>query len=102
MRVEKIGKSIEGRPIRMIVIQKDQCSPKQSIMIEAGIHAREWLTNTTVLYIIQYVLKHQGILKYMDFYVIPCINPDGYEYSRKHVGLSSIELFLKCFILALF
>ncbi|KAF2902148.1 hypothetical protein ILUMI_04038 [Ignelater luminosus] len=84
VRLEDIGCSVEGRPIRMIVIQEDQRSPKQAVMIEAGIHAREWLTHTTVLYIIQHIVKHQRILRHMDFYIIPCLNPDGYEYSHKH------------------
>ncbi|XP_031351918.1 carboxypeptidase B-like isoform X2 [Photinus pyralis] len=82
VRVEKIGMSLQGRPIRMLVLQADATRPKQGAMIEAGIHAREWLAHSTILYIIDKLLATKTMLNYMDFYIIPCVNPDGYEYTH--------------------
>ena len=59
---------------------------KPVIWIDGGIHAREWISPATVTYIIHELLENAGshvdILSEYDFYVMPLVNPDGYEYSR--------------------
>ncbi|CAK9291663.1 unnamed protein product [Gordionus sp. m RMFG-2023] len=69
------------------------------IWIQAGTHAREWISISTALCLISKILKvlsrhndydhkndvfrtHRLVSSYR-FTFIPLINPDGYEYSRK-------------------
>ena len=51
-----------------------------------GIHAREWLAPSSAIYIInQLVERRENIssgMKSLDFYIIPVLNPDGYEFSH--------------------
>lgn len=86
----------------MIIIKSNLKKVKHGALIDAGIHAREWLTNTTVLYFINHLLKDNSLLEKMDFYIIPCLNPDGYEYTHTCVGIlldNNFRSILKYFLL---
>ena len=56
-----------------------------------GIHAREWIAVATATFIakeiIQAHLKSEPWASRFDWYIAPCINPDGYEYSHTSVCL---------------
>ncbi|MCP9259665.1 Carboxypeptidase B [Dirofilaria immitis] len=82
-KVFTIGQTHEGRNIKGIKTNK------RIIWIDGGIHAREWASIHTVLYFIDQLISKYGtdpqITSYVDtlnFYIIPVVNPDGYEYSR--------------------
>ena len=85
---ERIGYSYEGRELFLIKIglPSNRGVTKPVVWIDGGIHAREWISPATVTYIIHELLENAGshvdILSKYDFYVMPLINPDGYEYSR--------------------
>ena len=85
---ERIGNSYEGRELFVIKIgmPSNRGVTKPVIWIDGGIHAREWISPATVTYIIHELLENAGshvdILSEYDFYVMPLVNPDGYEYSR--------------------
>ncbi|ELT95841.1 hypothetical protein CAPTEDRAFT_190756 [Capitella teleta] len=72
--------------------QSIQASPKRGIWIDAGIHAREWLAPATAMHLIHtfaVAIRRNdrqllSMLDDYDWYFMPCINPDGYEYSRNH------------------
>ena len=52
--------------------------------IQCGIHPREWITHATCLYIIDRLLDENDgreLLSSLDFYIVPVVNPDGYEYT---------------------
>jgi hypothetical protein len=56
--VFEIGKSYESKPIRGVKIAVNSSnSRKPAVFIEAGIHAREWLTTATALYIAKLVSR---------------------------------------------
>ncbi|XP_001353234.2 carboxypeptidase B [Drosophila pseudoobscura] len=67
-----------------VVVKGDQC--RNTIFIEAGTHAREWIGVTTALNCIyQLTERHTRnieVLRKLRFIVVPLVNPDGYEYSR--------------------
>ncbi|XP_030380361.1 carboxypeptidase B [Scaptodrosophila lebanonensis] len=56
------------------------------VFIEAGTHAREWITITTALNCIYQLAERYTrnieVLRKLRFFVVPVVNPDGYEYSR--------------------
>ncbi|ALC43326.1 CG8564 [Drosophila busckii] len=57
------------------------------IFIEAGTHAREWITVSTCLNCIYQLTERYTrnieVLRNLRFIIVPLVNPDGYEYSRK-------------------
>lgn len=92
-----IGQSYEGRDIPALRIglvpEHDDPSknePRQTIVITAGSHAREWISVSTSAYILRtlvhdYDSNHNDLtyklLKHFDFVFIPVLNPDGYDYT---------------------
>ena len=86
-KVIEIGKSYEGRPIKVIKLSKPGSKAgRPSIFIEGGIHAREWISPASVLYILYlYTVrnaKFSDIFNHYDVYILPVLNPDGYEYTH--------------------
>uniref|UniRef100_A0A914YHP7 Peptidase M14 carboxypeptidase A domain-containing protein n=1 Tax=Panagrolaimus superbus TaxID=310955 RepID=A0A914YHP7_9BILA len=83
--ISSLGKSFENRDTQFLKIGYPSSTAKNALFIDAGMHAREWIAPTTALYAInQWVTNssYTDLLKAIDIYVAPCINPDGYEYSR--------------------
>jgi len=84
-----IGTSYEGRSLLAVrVFSPDSTGDKRAIWIDAGIHAREWITTATINYILGHLLSDyhndtdiRTILASSDIYVLPMFNPDGYDYS---------------------
>ncbi|MCP9260487.1 Carboxypeptidase A1 [Dirofilaria immitis] len=89
VKVRNIGITHENRQIALIKIGKAAQFKKPGIWIDGGIHAREWVAPATVLYIInQLVTRYdrdpqiQRFVDEMDWFIVPVLNPDGYEYTR--------------------
>ena len=84
-----IGKSVEGRELRVIKIGKPQSYgiPKPAIWIDGGIHAREWISPAATAYVVTQLLGNydsieiKKIVDIFDIYVLPILNPDGYVFS---------------------
>lgn len=90
-----IGKSYEGRDMRVVKIEK--AGPGAPIAwIEAGIHAREWIASATATFMINELVnkyeENKNIVDNLNLHFLPMANPDGYEYSRTTVSF----IFLKC------
>lgn len=62
----------------------------KTIVIDAGIHAREWIAPSTALYVIQqlveYATQNQDLLNLFEWIILPLVNPDGYEHSHTNVS----------------
>jgi carboxypeptidase T len=91
--VQKIslGKSPEGREIWALKISQNaqgDTSGKPGVVITGCHHAREWMTVEAPLKVIQDItnnLDDPAVQKRLDeaeVWVVPVVNPDGYEYSR--------------------
>ncbi|XP_055624827.1 carboxypeptidase B-like [Toxorhynchites rutilus septentrionalis] len=85
IRVDEVGKSYEGRPIKTITIND---KPNNTVIfLDAGIHAREWIAPATALYAINQLAEHsdehQNILENVTWVILPVVNPDGYEFSHQ-------------------
>nr|XP_040578268.1 zinc carboxypeptidase-like isoform X2 [Lepeophtheirus salmonis] len=93
MEIKIIGKSHQNRKIFCIEISTNKNNP--IVLIDAGIHAREWIAPATSLFVIESVLKifngesivigefHQSEeMKKFQWHIIPNANPDGYHFTR--------------------
>ncbi|ETN61645.1 zinc carboxypeptidase [Anopheles darlingi] len=91
--VNEIGKSYEGRSIKSITIRSPVAgnASRPIVLIDAGIHAREWAAPATAVYVISELVenaaKHRDLLDGLTWIVVPLVNPDGYEYSHESVRL---------------
>jgi carboxypeptidase A2 len=86
--VENAGTSTEGRQILVVKIsQAGSPANKRSVFIDGAFHAREWISPAIVTWMINDLLTNRAankdVLDAFDFYIIPFINPDGYEYSHE-------------------
>lgn len=100
----------ENRDLWILKLGEESNRPKKGIFIEGGAHAREWLSPATVLFIFDQLLKDYRritltrgadnnnndnadteltdddvtmcLLKEYDFYFLPLLNPDGYEFTH--------------------
>ncbi|XP_027504924.1 carboxypeptidase B2 isoform X1 [Corapipo altera] len=86
-----IGSSYEKRPLYVLKISKSQEKSKSAIWIDCGIHAREWISPAFCLWFIGHAIHVRErdrtmtmLLEHFDFYVMPVINVDGYEYTWSH------------------
>jgi len=80
------GKSYQGRQLRGLKIGSRDPKAK-AIWFHAGIHAREWAAPAACIFIINLLLssKDPSVTRLTDeltWYVVPVLNPDGYEYSH--------------------
>ena len=92
-KVERIGQTWENRDIIAVSITKDVESNKEkpALFYTGTIHAREWIGIELSLSFAKYILDHidydpqlNDILDRTTLYMVPCANPDGFEYSRNH------------------
>lgn len=85
---EVIGQSYEGRDMRILKICKGgTCGQKPAMWIDGGIHSREWVAHATAMWIMKELVENGAqyppeIVDQLDWYILPVLNPDGYEYSR--------------------
>ncbi|XP_032691436.1 zinc carboxypeptidase-like isoform X2 [Odontomachus brunneus] len=79
------GSTYEGRQIKGVKIS---FKPNNSgVFIEGGIHAREWITPATTMYIFHQLMTSKdadirNIAENYDWYIFPSFNPDGYVYTH--------------------
>nr|CAD7449348.1 unnamed protein product [Timema bartmani] len=68
------------------LISTDRSARRPIVLIDAGIHAREWIAPSMALYIINQLVERQEgteeLTAKVDWHIIPVINPDGYEYTH--------------------
>uniref|UniRef100_A0A8C5MDQ6 Carboxypeptidase A3 n=1 Tax=Leptobrachium leishanense TaxID=445787 RepID=A0A8C5MDQ6_9ANUR len=83
----EIGKTYEGRPIILLKVGKQKAC-KKGIILECGIHAREWISPAFCQWFVNEAVKTYGkdknmtrLLDRVTFHVIPVFNIDGYVWS---------------------
>uniref|UniRef100_G3VNJ2 Peptidase M14 domain-containing protein n=1 Tax=Sarcophilus harrisii TaxID=9305 RepID=G3VNJ2_SARHA len=85
----KIGNSFEKRPLYVLKFSTGK-NKRPAIWLNHGIHAREWITQATGIWIARKIASDfsknkptiTSILNKMDIFLMPVANPDGYVYSR--------------------
>ncbi|CAI2308655.1 unnamed protein product [Caenorhabditis sp. 36 PRJEB53466] len=87
-----IGQSHENRTLLVMKItgKRNPLGSKISMWIDGGIHAREWISPAVAMYMAhELILGYENdaavakLMDHIDFYILPVMNPDGYEYSRE-------------------
>uniref|UniRef100_A0A8R1DND6 Zinc carboxypeptidase A 1 n=1 Tax=Caenorhabditis japonica TaxID=281687 RepID=A0A8R1DND6_CAEJA len=87
-----IGQSHENRTLLVMKItgKRSPLGSKISMWIDGGIHAREWISPAVAMYMAhELLLGYENdaavakLMDHIDFYILPVLNPDGYEYSRE-------------------
>lgn len=93
IRIESIGTTWEERPIILATISLNVAYAylKPALLYTGTAHAREWIGHELAIEFIDYLLNsYQSnpeileVLSQNTLYIVPCLNPDGFEYSRKH------------------
>jgi len=91
--IQSIGKTWEKRPIMLATISLNvaYASLKPALLYTGTVHAREWIGHELAVEFIDYILSNHKnnpeileTLSQNTLYIVPCLNPDGFEYSRKH------------------
>ncbi|CAH2094781.1 unnamed protein product [Euphydryas editha] len=90
MQLQSIGKTREKRDILAARIVLENAKNKPTVIVEGGIHAREWISIAFVTYFLHQILTSKEsnnmalskVAESYEWYFIPVLNPDGYEYTH--------------------
>ncbi|XP_030072246.1 carboxypeptidase A2 [Microcaecilia unicolor] len=85
---QQIGTSYEGRPMYVLKFSTGGIN-RPAIWLDSGIHAREWVTQATGLWIAHKLAADYGmdsaitsLLNNLDIYLLIVTNPDGYVFTH--------------------
>ncbi|MDH3231030.1 MAG: M14 family zinc carboxypeptidase [Alphaproteobacteria bacterium] len=89
VQVTTIGKSLQGRPILALrLTNKAAKGAKPEVLFVATTHAREWVSTEVAMRLARYLLANHGsdarvtdLLDTTEIWIIPVVNPDGYQYT---------------------
>ncbi|MEO7453278.1 MAG: M14 family zinc carboxypeptidase, partial [Fimbriimonadales bacterium] len=92
---EQIGTSLQNRPIWVYRLRNPYTVIQPAgVLIQGGIHAREWLSPPTAMYITDMMVQEGlnssagwELLTRYELSVVPVVNPDGYEYTHTNYRL---------------
>jgi len=87
--VVNLGSSYEGRQLLAVKVTATNNATKSAIWFDGCIHAREWITTASVVYMLGNLLSNftagepvaRAILTGLEVWVLPIFNPDGYDYT---------------------
>ncbi|KAJ6656346.1 hypothetical protein lerEdw1_003849 [Lerista edwardsae] len=84
----QIGETYEKRPLYILKFSTGGLD-RPAIWIDAGIHAREWVTQATALWTAKKIASDYGndpsvtsLLNTMDLFLLVVANPDGYVFTH--------------------
>ncbi len=88
-KIEDIGQSLEGRPMRAIRITgPGDPDSKPGFFFHGGQHAREWINVPVPMYIAEWLLTNYAtnahakkLVDEVDWTILMVMNPDGYVYT---------------------
>ena len=93
VRVQTIGTTWEEREIKLVTLSLDlnSADQKPALFYTGTIHAREWIGVELALDFAKFVVANidvdpalKVLFRAATVYLVPCVNPDGLEYSRNH------------------
>ncbi|XP_073950899.1 carboxypeptidase B-like [Choristoneura fumiferana] len=92
LQLINIGKSLENRDIFAVRLKLQGSMARSKVIVEGGIHAREWVGPAFVTYMLNEMVHSPfsnnkelyNVAMGFEWYFVPVINPDGYEYTHTH------------------
>ncbi|PZC76035.1 hypothetical protein B5X24_HaOG205237 [Helicoverpa armigera] len=85
--ISVIGKSVEGRDLKVLKISNGK-SNNAGVWLDGAIHPREWISPAVVTFIADKIVRTFNEMPESvtnkDWYILPVMNPDGYEYTHTH------------------
>lgn len=93
VRLETLGKTWEGRELIVLTISDNlaEADQRPALLYTGTMHAREWVGHELAIGFLRHILDNvdydptiQYALQRATLYMIPCMNPDGLEFSRNH------------------
>ena len=93
IKLDTIGKTWEGRELIVLTITDnvENAGEKPALLYTGTMHAREWVGHELAIGFVKHILENmdydptiQYVLQRTTLYLIPCMNPDGLEFSRNH------------------
>jgi carboxypeptidase T len=93
-----IGTSIEGRTIWCMKISDNvgtDDATEPDVLFIGLQHAREAITGSSMIFLMQYLIEQYNLnntrvrelVNNREIYIVPCFNPDGWEYNRLNGGV---------------
>ena len=87
--VGSVGRTLQGRTIPYIRLTNEKIKgDKPQVLFVATTHAREWISTQVGMRLIKYLLANYGsdarvtnLLDTTEVWVVPVVNPDGYQYT---------------------
>lgn len=84
-----IGETLEGRSMPSVHFTAAGNVPdRKKFYMQCQIHAREWISGATCMYITDYFVRNYGVedqitflMDHLEFVLVPFVNPDGYVYT---------------------
>ncbi|MFH4973409.1 hypothetical protein AB6A40_000118 [Gnathostoma spinigerum] len=102
VKVLHLGTTHQKRDIIGVQLGTRHDGRARVVWISAGMHAREWASIHTAMYIIDALIlgydhdpEITDILDNLEIQVYPCINPDGYEFTRSSPSDPLVRLWRK-------
>ncbi|ESO08544.1 hypothetical protein HELRODRAFT_110111 [Helobdella robusta] len=81
VKLESIGKTFEGRDLYVLKVDVE----RPVMWLDGGVHAREWISVSSVLYIVAQVCfkihAQPSNLAVIQWHIMPAVNADGYAYT---------------------
>ena len=92
IKLQTIGYSIQNRPIIGVKVTKKTKKrgrkQKPKVLYHATTHAREWVSTEMAMRLIRYLTDNYNqdqritnLLDETEIWIVPVVNPDGYEYT---------------------
>ncbi|MEJ7809908.1 MAG: M14 family metallopeptidase, partial [Gemmatimonadaceae bacterium] len=89
VHLDTLGLSVEGRPILAAKVgASGDASSRPNVLFVATYHAREWAAPEMALRLLAYLARAPGsdlradsLVARRDVWIVPVVNPDGYEYT---------------------
>ena len=104
-RVQTIGTSVEGRPIRAIKISDNVATSEPdegAIFLIALQHAREWLAAESALFIAEKILERYSTnaavkadVDQLEIYIVPVVNVDGWTFTWTNPANNNVRMWRK-------
>jgi len=89
--IERIGSSVQGRPVIALVISSGGTKGKPRVRLTGSIHGNEYISGEILFRFIDYLTSEYGVNQSITelvnercIAIIPIFNPDGHEFGRRY------------------